>query len=85
MYSTSIAVAPNASGEILIQVFGSDTSTPHMLGAIVNAARITCLQQSAAGVPQEVSCAASVPEPGTLALVALGFAGLAALRRRKIN
>ena len=84
-FMTWNAVAPNATGEILIQVFGSDTSTPHMLGAIVNAARITCLQQSAAGVPQEVSCAASVPEPGTIALLALGFAGLAALRRRKIN
>jgi len=72
-FMTWNAVAPNASGEVLIQVAGSD---PQMLGTFVSAARITCLQQSGSGAPQEVSCAAAAPEPATIALLALG--GLAA-------
>jgi hypothetical protein len=80
------AVAPNASGEILIQVAGSSNSSGlSMLGAIANAARITCLQQSAAGAPQEVSCAATVPEPGMIALLALGLAGIFAFRRKGVR
>jgi hypothetical protein len=82
-FMTWNAVAPNPSSEIVIQVVGSDTSSPHMLGANVNAARITCLQPSAAGVPQEVNCPSAVPEPVSLALFGLGLAGLAFSKRRK--
>ena len=74
------AVTPNASGQILIQVAGSDTTNPEMLGTAVAAARITCLRPGAAGAPQEVSCAASVPEPGTIALLTLACAGICLLR-----
>jgi hypothetical protein len=73
------AVAPNPNAEIVIQVLGSDTSDPHMLGAVVNAARITCLQQHGVIGPggfTEVSCAAGVAEPRTIALLALGLAGM---------
>lgn len=84
-FMTWNAVAPNASGEILIQVAGLSGGNPSMLGVGTNAARITCLQQSGAGAPQEVSCAASVPEPGTIALLALGFAGIFVLRRQGVR
>jgi hypothetical protein len=78
--------APNASGEILIQLAGSsNVSGPSMLGSVANAARITCLQPSAAGVPQEVNCPSAVPEPGTIALLALSFAGIFVLRRQGIR
>jgi hypothetical protein len=77
-FMTWNAVTPNANGEILIQVAGSSSPAPSsMLGTEVSAARITCLRPSAAGAPQEVSCAAAVPEPGTIALLlAIGLAGM---------
>jgi hypothetical protein len=75
------AVTPNASGEIFLDIAGSDTTNPHMLGTFVSAARITCLQRSAAGAPQEVNCPASVPGPETILLLALGLAGILAMRR----
>jgi hypothetical protein len=85
-FMTWNAVAPNASGEILIQVAGSTSTNPHMLGDFVSAARITCLDQGVAGGPlQEVSCAANVPEPGTIALLALGLAGFVARRRQGVR
>jgi hypothetical protein len=84
-FMTWNAVTPNASGEILIQVAGSVTSNPSMAGSGANAARITCLQPSAAGAPQEVNCPASVPEPGMIALLALGLAGIFVLRRQGVR
>jgi hypothetical protein len=83
-FMTWNAVTPNASGEILIQVAGLDLPPgdpgTQMLGDMASAARITCLRRTALGL-QEVSCA-SVPEPGTIALLALVLAGVFVRLRR---
>ncbi|HEY1326414.1 MAG TPA: PEP-CTERM sorting domain-containing protein [Casimicrobiaceae bacterium] len=80
------AVTPSASGQVLIQVAGSDDTNPHMLGSAVSAARITCLRPSAAGVPQEVVCPpAAVPEPGTIVLLAVGVLGICVTRARALG